>query len=152
MSDFLLDKNQAQGGLSLGNQSISYLSETRKWTFFLSILGLIFLGLIVFLAIIFATMMGSLGSMLPGNMGILGASMGGLYAFIFIVEALFMFFPIYYLFQFSRKMKAACELQDQDLLEEALKNLKSHYKFYGITMIVVLSFYAIGILTQVMLS
>ena len=60
--------------------------------------------------------------------------------FIFSM-ALLLFFPAYYLFNFSTKLRRAVYNNDQPVLTESLKNLKSFFKFYGILVIVLLSFY-----------
>ena len=44
----------------------------------------------------------------------------------------FLFFPAYYLFNFSSKMRRALRNNDQLVLTDSLKNLKSYFKFYGI--------------------
>jgi hypothetical protein len=70
--------------------------------------------------------------------------MNGTFLTVFyLLVALLYFFPVYYLFQFSVKMKAALAQQSSELLQQAFENLKSHYKFMGILMIVVLGFYVI---------
>ena len=127
--------------LSLTTGAKVFLKESASWTKFISIVGFVFLGLIVIVAL-FA------GSFLSAAMESSGmAMMGGAFlTVLYLAMAALYFFPIYYLFQFSAKMKAAIREQSSELLEQAFKNLKSHYKFMGILLIIVLGFYALALI------
>jgi hypothetical protein len=63
---------------------------------------------------------------------------------IYIVVALIYIFPIYYLYQFSSKMKEALISKDDAVLVTAFEMLKSHYKFIGVFTIIMLSVYVLG--------
>jgi ABC-type dipeptide/oligopeptide/nickel transport system permease component len=133
--------------LHLDQPSMNYLNEAARWGRFLSILGFIYCGLMVILAIFFGSIMGRMMS----GMGDAGADMtsrmgGGLFGFVFIAVALIMFFPALFLYNFSTKMRRALNSNDQPFLTEALKNLKSLFKFYGIIAIIVVSFYALALI------
>jgi hypothetical protein len=65
------------------------------------------------------------------------------WSFFVILSALILFFPAYYLFNFSSKVRRAIQNDDQAILTESFKNLKSFFKFYGILIIICLSFYAL---------
>lgn len=95
--------------------------------------------LALFAGSIFAAIGEQSGTPIPG---ISGAFLGGIY----IGFAILYFFPVYYLFQFSQKVKQAIAHQSSELLEQSFENLKSHYKFVGIMMVIILGLYAIGIL------
>ena len=60
---------------------------------------------------------------------------------LFFVLLLY-FFPAYYLFKFSRYSKNAIRYKSNSDLNLALKYLKYYYRFLGILLIVVISFYA----------
>ena len=51
------------------------------------------------------------------------------------------FIPVYYLYKYSTNMKTALQFGDNNLVAEAFVNLKSHHKFLGISIIVILSLY-----------
>lgn len=125
--------------LELGNEIKSYLKETASWTYFLSILGFVGIGLMVLVGLFFGTIMGSAyGAASPYDaVGIGTGFVGGVY----VVIALLYFFPVWYLFNFSRKMKTALQSKDNSVFIEAFSNLKSHYKFVGIFAIVIISIY-----------
>lgn len=143
MNDSILDDTHSDKNNSLTTASISYLKETAKWCQFLSILGFIFLGFICIAAI----GMILFGSALNSTLAAAQAYRGGvafptnLIALFYLIIGALYFFPIYYLYNFASKMKKATFSGGSHEIEEAFKNLKSHYKFVGIFTIVVLSFY-----------
>jgi hypothetical protein len=126
--------------LKLNNHSIGFLKETAKWANFLAIMGFIGIGLIVILAFF----MGAVLSSLP-NANLLPIT-GPIMTVVYLLMAALYFFPVLYLYRFSDKMKAALARKEEDVLTDAFMNLKSHYKFIGIVTIVMLSFYALGLL------
>ena len=64
---------------------------------------------------------------------------------LYILFGLVYIFPIYYLYQFSVKMKSALLSKDDEILAKAFEMLKSHYKFIGVVTIITLSLYVLGI-------
>jgi hypothetical protein len=64
--------------------------------------------------------------------------------------AIIYFFPVYYLLQFSNKMKKALVDKNEDTLAKAFEMLKSHYKFIGVFTIITLSLYALFAIVAVM--
>jgi hypothetical protein len=53
-------------------------------------------------------------------------------------------FPLYYLYQFSVKLKKAVTSKDDEVLASAFEMLKSHYKFVGVFTIIMLSIYILA--------
>jgi hypothetical protein len=53
-------------------------------------------------------------------------------------------FPLYYLYQFSVKLKKAVISKDDEVLASAFEMLKSHYKFVGVFTIIMLSIYILA--------
>ena len=127
--------------LQLTDQAKSFLKEIGKWAMFLSIVGFIFMGLFVLLALLMFSMGSAMGSIGGAGIGAFGAA-GGL---VYLIMALIYFFPIRYLYMFASKIKAAFNNSNSQQMTDALENLKSHYKYIGIMMIIVLSFYALAI-------
>jgi len=62
---------------------------------------------------------------------------------MYVLIGLLYFFPVYYLFKFSSKVRTALMTKNTQELETAFENLKSHYKFIGILMIITLSIYVL---------
>jgi hypothetical protein len=68
--------------------------------------------------------------------------------FYILIAGLY-FFPAMYLYRFATASAQAIEKLNDDILEEGIENLKSLFRFTGILMIIVLSFYAIGIISVI---
>ena len=124
--------------LTLNNRSKGFLKEITKWAYFLSIIGFIGLGLMLILAAFSGVMFNNLP-----NAQVMPFDMGLFMSILYVVMALIYFFPIYYLFKFSTKMKIALSNKSDTSLSDALEMLKSHYKFIGILTIVIMSLYAL---------
>ena len=140
--------------LTISEKAISSLEETRKWTKFLSVLGFIFVGFIVVVALSFGSIFSSVP--IPGSIGEMNSfpsGIGYLITFVYLVMGLIYFFPTWYLFKFSTQVNKVISQKDNDALDEAFGNHKSFYKFFGVFSIIFLSLYAIfgliGLLTQV---
>jgi hypothetical protein len=126
--------------LNLPPAILGFLKETSTWTYFLSILGFIGIGLMILGGLFFSLAL----NLMPGGNPYdgLGVDMS-YFGMIYVVIALFYFFPVLYLFNFSRKMKSALSSNNNDELTAAFSNLKSHYKFIGIFTIVIISIYVL---------
>ena len=124
--------------LIVNSRSKSFLRETAKWTKFLSIMGFIGIGIII----IFSFFAGTIFENLP-NTEPMPIDLGMTLTITYLVLAVIYFFPIYYLFQFSNKMKAALLTKNDETLSDAFEVLKSHYKFVGVLTIIMLSLYAL---------
>lgn len=127
----------------LTKESQFFLKETAKWAYFLSILGFVGVGLLVFLALFMGTIFSKLGAMGGSASMFSRMGMGGLMTTMYIILAAIYFFPVYYLYQFSSKLKAAFSAQDNEKLNNSFEYLKSHYKFIGILAIIMFFFYLV---------
>lgn len=138
----VLDSNYGAGGeLSLTGQSISFIRETAKWGTFLSIVGFIFIGLMVLLGIFMGSIMGSMGGIydeIPGMGG-----MGGFLGVFYILIALLYFYPTLQLFKFSKMAKQAIAANDTGQMTIALGHMKSMFKFMGIFTAIIIGLYAL---------
>lgn len=130
-----LDNNISNDGVEINSQISNYLKETAKWTNFLSVVGFVMIGLMV----IGAFMAMAVGSSFSGP----GAAAGGL---AYLLMALLYFFPILYMYNFSKKIKIGLNSSIQSEVELAFENLKKMFKYMGVLMIVILSIYAIFLL------
>lgn len=118
--------------LELNNNGIKQLNMTRKWTLFLSILGFIFIGLMIFTVIIAFSITGTNYS---------SSNFSALALLPLLTISLIYFFPVYFLFQFSSYSKKAIKNNNSDQLSKALKYLKNHYQFMGILIIIITGLY-----------
>ncbi|NEN25298.1 DUF5362 domain-containing protein [Cryomorpha ignava] len=138
--DVLDNSGAVSQELTLSPNAISFLHETRKWVNFMAILGFIGIGLMVIFGLFAGTIFGAMAS----EMGTPAAGFSGFFGIFYIFVALLYFFPVMYLYKFGSKLKIALNSHDNGALEGAFENLKSHYKFVGILMIIVMSFYVLA--------
>jgi len=122
----------------LSSEMLDSLDRMIYWAKFLSIVGFVAVGLLIFgmLTIIFV------------GQSVFGAEALGL-GFIYLVLAAVYFMPVYYLFKFARHGRLGLQSKSQHHTDQGLMYLAAHYKFIGILVVVMLSLYAlvfIGIL------
>ena len=133
--------------LHLNKSAKGFLKETSKWTYFLSILGYIGIGFIVLAAIFAGAIFGTIGGMMPGEIaGKFGSAFGIIITVIYLLIVTLYFFPVYYLNKFSSKLKLALRNNDPEILANSFEYLKSHYKYIGIMILIILSFYVLILL------
>jgi hypothetical protein len=135
--------------LQLDQPSLNYLNESARWARFLSIIGFVFCGLMVIVGIFFGGAMAAMMSGMGGEAAPVTGFLSFFVSFAYIAGALLIFFPSLYLFLFSSKMRKAFHNNDQPVLTESLKNLKSFFKFYGICTVIVMSIYALAIIAGI---
>jgi len=123
--------------LVLTYESVSYLQAIAKWTTFFSILGFVFIGIMVVFGLLMTTFM-------PTFFANSGYPFMSYLGFIYVVFALIYIMPVIYLYRFSTIAKKAISKNDSNDIITALKNLKSHFKFVGIITILILFLYLIG--------
>jgi hypothetical protein len=124
--------------IEIGKDTLNQLNVTRKWTMFLSIIGFIFLGLILIIGVIAGTFLTAFSTG-ENNLGVHGPLM-----FIpLVVVTVIYFFPILFLFRFSKHSAHAVNKYDVNEFNLAIKNLKLYFAFLGILVIVILSLYVV---------
>ncbi|MFE3870983.1 hypothetical protein ACFX5F_07075 [Flavobacterium sp. ZS1P70] len=126
--------------MKLSESAKDFLKETAKWAYYLSILGYIGIGFIIFAALFAGTLFSAMGKINPA-MGAMGSSFGIVMAFVYFLIAMLYFFPVYYLNKFASNAKAAFRDNNSETLAVSLMYLKSHYKYIGIMTLVVFSMY-----------
>ena len=145
MNDEILDSNSTGQVFGVTPQIESYFKESGKWAFFLGILGFIFLAIMLLSGILMMTSLSTIMNDYPSEFGGAGGGFGlvsgGFIGFFYILMALLYFFPSLFLYRFGKTMKLAQRTGDQDTYAEGFKNLKSFFKFLGITSIVILVLY-----------
>ena len=120
-----------QSDLTLNAEASSHLMEARKWSMFLSILGLIISGLMI-ISLFGLLVFNAMGDAFPFGLNMF---------FPYLLLILCYFFPLYYLLQFSKYSKHAVLPRDSALLALAMLNLKRHYRFLAILIIAILILY-----------
>ncbi len=143
-----LDGNYApDASLNLTPEIKKFLKETAKWAKFIAIVGFISIGIMVIAAFSIGTIMSMMMSQVADDIPMAIPPM--FFTVIYLVLALISFFPIYYLYKFAANMQLALKREDDIALNESFRNLKAHYKFYGILLAIFLGFYALIILLSI---
>lgn len=125
-------------GIYLPEISVIILNDISKWTKFLSILGFVFLSIMIISllsAVAFTTTMNYYAEMTrmhPYNPGMFQWYNIVIYLIVFCIY----FFPVYFLYKFSIRIRKAIAIKDTDVLINALGFLRKHYLFLGILAIV----------------
>ena len=137
--------NEQPGALNINLDSRSFLSNTAKWGKFLAILGFIVVGLMVAGGLFSIAFLGAFsdGAGLSGFMGT------GLLGVFYLVIALLYLLPVLYLYKFSTKMETGLRYNNEDVVTESFRNLKSLFKFMGILTIVMMALYVLLIIAMV---
>ena len=114
---------------------MDYLYSVGKWAKFLSILGLINLGLIIVLGFSIELLMSSLsGEEMPFPTFVFG--------FMYLIMAGIYLYPTILLLKFVNFSKMAYLNDDSDNLTESFRNLKGVFQYVGVLTIIGLAFYA----------
>jgi hypothetical protein len=133
--------HEQENSILLSQKAIGFIYQASQWSRFIAIVGFVSIGFIV-LGGLFT---GIVVSVISDNLASLPFP-PFLISFIYLFIALIFFFPVYYLYSFSSKAHAAISTHNGVNMDEAFKNLKSHYKFIGVFFIITLCLNIIGII------
>lgn len=136
---------EEQTNLEVNNQAVDALRESAKWSMFLAVIGFIGLGFMI----IAALFIGSAMKMIPKDPNNPVSLVQGYISIIYIIIAALYFPPIYYLYKYASDMKTSLQSRNSQSLSEALVSLKSHHKYLGISIIVLMALYVIGIIVMI---
>jgi hypothetical protein len=124
--------------IEIEQSTLKQLNTARKWAMFLAIIGFIFLGIMIVVGLIAGTFLKTFSS---------GDNSFGLSDSLMIISiillALIYFFPVLFLFRFSKYISRAIQNLDKLQFHKAIKNLKLYFAYIGILIIIVLSIYLV---------
>ncbi|MCF6296948.1 MAG: hypothetical protein L3J08_03035 [Flavobacteriaceae bacterium] len=126
--------------MELNQQAKDFLNEAAKWATLISIIGFIFIGLMVIISFSIDSILANIPN---ANFGVSNQVL----SLTYLIIAGLCFIPVFFLYQFSIKTKKAIANNDTDLLTFGLKKLKSHYKFIGILMVILIGIYILVLFT-----
>lgn len=132
-----MDNTQEFNKLELNQASIGHLNAIRKWTMFFSVIGFIFLGMMI----IFSFTAGAFLSIFDATPG-QTISKWLIFVLIFAIIIIY-FFPTFFLLRFSTHARTAVKTLSNAELTIALKYLRRFYVYLGILLIVGLCFYVL---------
>lgn len=124
--------------IEIEHETLKHLNTTRKWAMFLAIIGFIFLGLVLIIGIIAGTFMTAFST---GDKD-LGIPDSLMFIPVILLVVLY-FFPVLFLFRFSKHTSHAIQNLDKQALHKGLKYLKLYFAYIGILIILVLSIYIV---------
>ncbi len=145
MDDQIAEEKPLAPSITLTEKTLEYLKSAAGWTKFLAILGFVACGLMAsggLLATIVFSFVGNEMDMMPFPPVILGL--------LYLVLAGVYFLPAFYMYNFSSKTQQAITLFSTGHMEEAVKNIKSYFKFVGIFVIVMISLYIVAIIGMIL--
>ena len=119
-------------------ESIFFLKGTAKWAKFLAMVGFVFIGLMVIIAI-FASY--AINMYVPE--AFLG---GGFFTAIYLIMAIIYFFPTLFCYKFAVNTQKAIVTNDTQILTGSFSFLHKCFQFIGIIMIVMLAFMVLSII------
>lgn len=137
-----IDANFSKVELGVSEKAMADFKQSARWGTFLAVVGFVLSGFMVLAALVMLLLAGRIPSSqlrgLPFDTSV--------FAIIYLLMAVFYFFPNLYLIQYSSKMKNAIDQKDSNLLEQSAKNLKNMFQFVGISTIVVIVLYIVLIM------
>ena len=142
MESEILDGNYATSNNGLSDEAKSYLKESAKWAKFLSIIAFIGIGFIALVGLFFGTFMSAMTG-LSGDEAAMAAIPTTFITIFYLGLAGVMIIPTLNHYRFAVKTQRALRKDDEPLLTEALGNLKSYYKFYGLLTAILVGIYAL---------
>lgn len=132
--------------IELKGATLLHLNEIRKWTQFLSILGFVAVGLLVFVGILLLVTH-TLKSMMQFDSYSMVAPWIGIF---YIVLALIYYLPVFYMYRFSVKAKNSLmqvgSEASNELMASAFHYLKKHFRFVGVFTLAILGIYLLVII------
>jgi|SRR5688572_1943424 hypothetical protein len=138
-------------GLGIDPISKTHLGEAARWAKFIAILGFIFCGFIVLMAIFAGSLLARMGNTSTydtygDNNAAVSSAVSIAVAVYYIIIATVVFFGYLFLYRFATKMKTALLTNDQEVLNSSFQNLKIMFRYVGILFIIGLALMVLGIL------
>ena len=134
-----MEPNPALFSLTIDPLTKSYLNDIARWAKFLSIVGMLFLIMGMVIALLDATIMNNqmgISVMVNGQQQeTVTPAMRVMTILGIILFTAISYFPLYFLFLFSRKMKRALAANHQQDLNEAFLQMKKYFRYCGIIVI-----------------
>lgn len=127
--------------IELELETLRDLDKTRKWTMFLSILGFIGIGVFLIIGLFTGVFLAVF------NKGDSASSYPGWLVFVIIIStSVLCFFPILFIFRFSRFITNVLKSENKSEIKKAFKSLRSYFTYTGAVIIALLVIYVIAFL------
>lgn len=129
----------------------SHIYETAKWTNFLAISGFVIAGLTLLSAFTIGSAI-TTNPQLAAMMGPMGKVGYVAITLMLLCYSLAIFYPSLLMHKYASKAKLGVLYGDQASLTEALSKMRSLFKYWGILMIVLICFYVLLIILQILIG
>jgi len=124
--------------IEVEQDTLAHLNTARKWAMFLAIMGFIFLGLALIIGLLAGTFLTAFST---GQKG-LGIPESMMFIPVILLGAIY-FFPVLFLFRFSKHTSHAINTLDKLAFHKAIRNLKAYFAYMGILIIIILTLYIV---------
>ena len=147
-ASFPLERPAPGGRPELTDRMIFYLKAASPWLRFIGILGFVYAG--------FMFLGGAVFALAGGGMALGGLDLGGFAGAPVLVGVLYagagalIMAPSLFAYRYGSKIKAFAASGSPAELEDALRNGKSYFKFYGVVYIVGLAAVALAVVLGVL--
>jgi hypothetical protein len=131
-------------GITLSDDALRQISQIAKWAQFLAIIGFVVAALIVVAGLFMGSFM-SIFKEMSGNTQMPHMPFMAL-SVVYIILGGIYFIPSWFLYKFSTETRKALLGNDEEILTEALSNLRRTFKFLGIMTIVIIGLYVLVII------
>jgi MFS family permease len=139
-----MDDTKELKKIELEEDSLRDIDTTRKWAMVIAIFGFIAIGLMLILGIVTGLFL----SVFNGGSIAGAARWGFLPGAIMIVFCIIYFFPILYLYRFSKHAGIAVRNTDKNLMQKAIRYLRKYFVYIGILLIIVLVVYFVAFIVS----
>lgn len=132
----------AEPQIILSEEAQYYLQKAGQWAYFLGVVGFVLAGILVLVSLFIGSIFSMMSKFQPQATPY-PAAMGGFLSFIYVLIAVFYFFFSLYMYQFGSRIKNGILYSNSAEVTIALGKLKSFFKLWGISTIVIISLYAL---------
>lgn len=127
-----MEKSPGIRKIEVEEKTLKYLNAARKWAMFLAIIGFIILGLIIVIGLIAGTFL-TVFNLQQKSLGVPESLM---FLPILLLGVIY-FFPVLFLFRFSKHAGHAVQTLDKEELHKAVKSLRSYFVYIGALILLV---------------
>lgn len=143
MENYKMMPNDPAEPLKLNQEAVQSLGETRKWTTFFGILGIILIVIMLIISLIVALVLPFLNETVDTPFP------PALLSIVYLIIAGIYILPVIYLMRFGSFVKKALSVSSDQMLGQALRNLALHFRTVGIITIVMISLYIVAVILMV---
>jgi len=140
-----MEENQSLFSLTIDPLTKSHLNDTAKWARVLAILTIVVLIIVFIFSILSATVLNNSMTMNLTVNGQIREEVSNSMRVGMVIGSIIMigiaFIPVYFIMQFSSRIRRALAANDQDLLNDSFSNLKKYFRALAIILIVVIALY-----------